>query len=65
MKTMNNQPAAILADGDNTSAECREDVIRFVSKKTSNSRPFFAKKTEISKKTSIFANDKYKGRTLF
>lgn len=32
MKTIKNQPAAILVDGDNASAERLEDVIRFVSK---------------------------------
>lgn len=32
MKTINNQPAAILVDGDNASAERLEEVIRFVSK---------------------------------
>lgn len=32
MKTINNQPAAILVDGDNASAERLEDVVRFVSR---------------------------------
>lgn len=32
MKTIKNQPAAILVDGDNASAERLEDVIRFASK---------------------------------